>query len=96
LKGGRGIAQPKEHDLRLEESEFSLEHRFPAVVRVDEDIVVSPSDIHLGEVLGVSEFSNEGRDHWQGKRIGVLYSPFVDVAIVQRRSHWLGEISMVG
>ena len=80
MKGSRGIAQSKEHDLRLKESEFSLECRFPAVVRVDEDVIVSPTDVHLGEVLGISKLSDEGRN--QRKRIGVLHGPFIDVLVI--------------
>jgi hypothetical protein len=32
------------------------------VIRVDKDVIVSRSDIHLGEVLHISKFGDEGQN----------------------------------
>ena len=52
----------------------------PLVTFLDVDIVVPPSDIKLGEDLGIFEFVNEVRD----KREGVCVSDgvFIEVSIV--------------
>ena len=56
LKGGRGIAEAEKHDDRFIETGSGDECCLPAIVRMDKDVVVSPSDIDLSEVLGRAEF----------------------------------------
>ena len=47
---------------------------------LDVDIVVSPSNIKLGEVFHILEFVNEVGD--ERERIGVLDGVFVQIAII--------------
>ena len=49
LEGGRGVAESEKHNRRFIESEWGREGHLPAVLRVDEDVVVSPSDVELSE-----------------------------------------------
>ena len=51
LEGGGGIAESKEHDCWLIEAEQGREGRFPAVFRVDKDVIVSPLDVKFGKDL---------------------------------------------
>jgi hypothetical protein len=44
------------------------------------DIIIPRSDIHLGKVLGVVQPSDQSER--EGKRIGVLYRPIVDVPVI--------------
>ena len=49
LEGGRGVAQPEEHDSGLIESPVCLEGCLPLVTFLDANVVVPPSDVQLGE-----------------------------------------------
>ena len=46
----------------------------------DLDVVVSPSNIHLGEVLCSFQFVDEGGD--EGEWVGILNCMFIKVSIV--------------
>jgi hypothetical protein len=85
LEGGRRVAQSKEHDFWLEQSKFSHERRLPSIIRVDEDIIVSPADVHFSKEFGISEFVDQRRNQWEG--ISILDCPFINVSIVLARSH---------
>ena len=80
LESGRGIGETKEHHSGLEESFMSNEGSFPLMSIFDLDIVVSPSDIELGEDFCPLEFINEVRN--ERKRVCITDSVFIDVAIV--------------
>ena len=41
------------------------------------DVVVSPSHVHLGEVLGLFQFVDEGRN--EGEWVGILDHVFIEV-----------------
>ena len=75
-----GVAQSEEHDFWFEESEGRGEGRFPMVIWVNQDVVVSGADIHFGEVLRVAQLRNQGGN--QGEGICILDCPFVDVMII--------------
>jgi len=62
LKGGRRVAESEKHYSGFEESFVGFEGHFPLISVFDTDIVVSPSDIQFGEILGAFEFVNEFRD----------------------------------
>ena len=58
-------------------------HGFPLVALFDADIIVSPSDIELGENLGFLEFIDEVRD--ERERVSISDSVFVEVPVVLAR-----------
>ncbi|KAG2075703.1 hypothetical protein BDR04DRAFT_1005360 [Suillus decipiens] len=60
LECSGGVAQAKEHDIRLVEAKLSGKCSFPVVVRVNMDVVISRSDVHFGEELGVVKSSYQG------------------------------------
>ena len=49
LEGGWRISESEEHYCRFEESLVCYERRFPPVLWLDKDFVVSPFDIEPGE-----------------------------------------------
>ena len=55
LEGCRAVREAKEHDLWLEEPSVGMECGLPLVTLLDSDVVETPSDIQLSEVLGTSE-----------------------------------------
>ena len=59
---------------------MGLECCFPLIAVLDAYVVVSRSEIELGEHLGPTQFVDEFRD--EGYWVLVLYRPFVQVAIV--------------
>ncbi len=61
--GGR-VHEPKEHDSGLKESSVHVECGLLFVAFLDPDVVVSPMNIELGEVLGSAKFVNEVRNEW--------------------------------
>jgi len=70
LEGGRRVAKTKEHDDRFVEAGGSDKCRLPSIIRVDKDIVISPSDINLGKVFGGAEFVKQWGNQWE--RVGIL------------------------
>ena len=55
LECGQGIAESKKHDGGFVEATRGFECCFPLITIFDADIVVSPSDIELGENLRAPE-----------------------------------------
>ena len=55
----------------------------PLMPILDVNIVVSPSDIKLGEVFCILEFINKIRD--EGKWVGILDGVLIQVAIILAR-----------
>ena len=49
LKSQRGIAEPKEHDSRFIKTKGGDKHCFPLVFLSDPNVVISSSNIKLGE-----------------------------------------------
>jgi hypothetical protein len=64
LKGGRRVSEPEEHDCGLEKSFGGKESSFPLISVFDVDVVISPSDIKLGEqcapAKAIDRLGNEG------------------------------------
>jgi hypothetical protein len=60
LEGSGGVTEAEKHDIWLEEAPFGRKCSEVSVIRVYKDIIVSPSDIHLGEILGITEFVDQG------------------------------------
>ena len=59
LERGGGVAKAKEHDRRFKESFACDEGHLPLIAIFDADIVVSPTDIELGEVASVFQLVHE-------------------------------------
>ena len=61
LEGGQGVAESKKHNGWFIESKRGGEGRLPTVFQLDEDIVIAPSDVELGEDFAVFEFVHQLR-----------------------------------
>ena len=80
LESGRGIDETEEHHRRFKESFMGDKGSFPLMPIFDSDIIVSPSDVKLGEDFHPLEFIDEVGN--EGKRVCVMDGVFIDVAIV--------------
>ena len=80
LKSGRGIAKPKKHDSGFKEAERSDERCFPLVFLSDANVVISPSNIKLGEQCGVFHVIDQFRD--EGERIPIANSVGIEVSVI--------------
>ena len=80
LESGRRIGETKEHHSGFKESLMGDEGGFPLMSIFDSDIIVSPSNVKLGEDFCPLKFIDEVRN--KGKRVCVTDSVFIDVAIV--------------
>ena len=65
LERRRRVGEPEEHDRRLEQSTVRPERCLPLVSFLHVHVVVSPSDVHLGEDLCALELIDELLDQWQ-------------------------------
>ena len=59
LEGRWSVAETKEHDGRLEESERGDECSLPLVLFANADVVKSPSDVELSKYHGVFHVINQ-------------------------------------
>ena len=84
LESGGGIGEAKEHYSGLKESLMGDKGSFPLMSIFDSDIIVSPSDVELGEDFRPLEFIDKVGN--EGKGVCITDSVFVDVAIVLTRS----------
>ena len=80
LGSGGEIGETEEHHSGFKESLMGDEGSFPLMSIFDLDIIVSPSDVELGEDFRPLEFIDEVRN--KGKRVCITDSVFIDVAIV--------------
>ena len=80
LKGGRGIGKTKEHYGWFKESFMGNESGLPLVPVFDTDVVISPTDIELGENLCPLEFINKVRDEWE--RVCIADHVFINIVIL--------------
>ena len=80
LESGGGNGKTEEHHSGFKESLMGDEGSFPLMSIFDSDIIVSPSDIKLGEDFHPLEFINEVGN--EGRRVCITDSVFIDVAIV--------------
>ena len=78
LEGRWSVAETKEHDGRLEESERSDECSLPLVFLANADVVESPSDVELSKYRGVfhvvDQFGNKGQGIHVADSVGVQVS----------------------
>ena len=80
LESGGGIGETEEHHRRFKESFMGDEGSLPLMSVFDLDIIVSPSDIELGEDFRPLKFINEVRN--EGKRVCIMDGVFIDIVIV--------------
>ena len=80
MEGGGGVSETEEHHCRFKESFVGNEGSFPLMPVFDSDIVVSPSNVKLGEDFCSLEFIDEIGD--ERERVRVTDGVFIDVAIV--------------
>ena len=80
LKHGRSIAKAKEHNHRFVKTKGSDKCGFPLVFFMNLDIVISPSNVELGQKGRILHVSNQFRN--EGKRVSVVNSMAVQVAVV--------------
>src|SRR6266404_5320139 len=83
LEGGWGIAEAKGHDEWFKYAQRCFKSSFPLVFMTDTNVVVSPTDVELGEVAGVMQLVNEVRD--EGERSCILDSDIVKTSVVLYR-----------
>ncbi len=62
LEGHRRVSKPEEHDCQFEQSSIHAESGLFFVSFPNLDVVVSPMNIELHEVLGATKFVNEFGD----------------------------------
>ena len=80
LEGFRGVGEAKEHDEGFKESLIHMEGRLELISFLDANIVISPSNIQLGEPVSVLKVINEFRN--EGERVFVGDSDLVQLPIV--------------
>ena len=80
LECGGGVVETKEHNGRFEQSFVCDEGCLPLMPILDADIVVSPSNVKLGEMFYVLEFINKIRN--KKERVGILDGMFIQVTVV--------------
>ena len=66
LEHGGGVAKAEKHDSGFKESLVGNEGGLPLVTIFDLDIVVSPMDIELGEMVNIFELVHKVRDEGEG------------------------------
>jgi hypothetical protein len=80
LEGRRCIAKTEGHDKWFKEAERAFEGCFPFITFSNTDIIVTPVDIKLCEVVRTLEFIDEFGD--KGKRSGILDCNIIEGVIV--------------
>ena len=55
MERSRGIGETEEHDFRFVQSAVCDEGGFPFVTFLNADVVVSPADVKLIEILGLAQ-----------------------------------------
>ena len=80
LEGGGGVTKSEEHDGWFEGSAMTYKRGLPFISFLDLDVVVSPPEIDLREVLRSFELIDELRDEWE--RVVVPNRMFVQIPII--------------
>ena len=80
LKCGGSIAESEEHDGGFKESHGGNESGFPLILLSDVNVVISPTDVELGEQGGFLHVVNEFQD--EGEWVDVSDGVGVQVAVV--------------
>ena len=80
LKSRRSVTEPKEHYSGFKEAERSDERCFPLVFFPDANVIITPSNVKLGEQCRVLHIVDQFRD--DRERIPVANSVGVEISIV--------------
>ena len=80
LEYGGGIVKAKEHNGGFEESFVSDEGCLPLMAILDVDIIVSPMNVELCEVVSVFQLIHKVGDEREG--VGIVGGMFVEVSVV--------------
>ena len=80
LEGGRGVAKSEEHDSWLKGSAMTYKCSLPFISFLDTDVVVTPPEIDLREVLRSLEFVDELGD--ERERVVVPNRVFIQIPII--------------
>ena len=80
LKCRRSITETKEHYGGFKEAEKSDECRFPLVFLPNANVVITPSNIKLGEQCGVLHIINQFWD--EGERIPIVNGVGIEISII--------------
>ena len=80
------VAKTKEHDGGFEESFVSDECCLPLVAIFDVDIVVSPSNVELGEVVSIFQLVHKVGDEEKG--VGIAGGVFIEVPVILARTEF--------
>ena len=83
LEHGGGVVEAKEHNGGFEEPLVGDEGCLPLVAILNMDVVVSPMNIELGEVVSVFQLVHKVRDEREG--VGVTSGVFIEVAVILTR-----------
>ena len=86
LECSGGVAEAKEHDHWFKESFVGDEGYLPLMTIFYTDVVVTPTNIKLGEVSGIFELILEVGD--EGKGVCVMSGMLVEVAVVLARAEF--------
>ena len=80
LECSGGVVKTEEHDCGFEEPLVGNESHLPPVSIFNVNIVVSPSNVELGKVLGIFELVNKVGD--EGEGVCVTDGMFVQIAVI--------------
>ena len=80
LEHSGGVAQTEEHNCGFKESFVSDEGHLPLVAILYANVVVSQTNVKLGEMMSIFQLVHEVGD--EGKRVGIMGGVFVEVAVV--------------
>ena len=84
LECSRGVRQAKEHDQWFEKTLVGGKGSLPLISFFDSDIVVAPTNVEFGEVLGPFETVDNVRD--EGEWVAVLDCALVQLPVVLHES----------
>ena len=80
LESSGGVVETKEHDCQFKESFVSDKGCLPLVAIFDVDVVVSPSNIKLGEMASILQFVYEVRDERRG--VSITGGMLIEISVV--------------
>ncbi len=80
LECGRRVCEPEEHNREFKEASVGAKGGLLLISFFDPDIVVSPMNVELREVLGSTKLIDELRD--EGKRVSVLDCHLIELSVV--------------
>ena len=80
LECGGGVSHTEEHHHRFEEAFVSKEGTFPLVAILDTYVVITPTNVELGEEFGLFQFIYEVSD--ERERVGIMDGMLVEIPVI--------------